>query len=65
MAKNIDHYYRDGTKCTSKVHKMPDGTLHSGATHTKASKPLFHLKELSKTAQKRAAEDKSKKGKKK
>lgn len=61
----MEHYYRDGTKCTSKVHKMPGGTLHSGATHTKASKPLFHLKELSKTAQKRTVEDKSKKGKKK
>jgi len=54
----MDHYYRDGTKCTSKVHKMPDGTLHSGATHTKTSKPLFHLKELSKTAQKKNKEKK-------
>ena len=63
MAKNMDHYYRDGTKCTGKVHKMPDGTLHSGATHTKTSKPLFHLKELSKTAQKRAMEAKNMKRK--
>lgn len=52
----MKHYYKDGTECTAKVHKMPDGSLHSGATHTKASKPLYHLKELSKAAQKKARE---------
>lgn len=25
-----------------KVHMMPDGTMHSGATHTASSKPLTH-----------------------
>jgi len=54
MAKNTKHYYKDGTECTGKVHKMQDGSLHSGATHTKASKKLYHFNELSKAAQKKA-----------
>jgi len=29
-------------------HKMADGTLHSGKTHTKSSKKLFHMKDLPK-----------------
>ena len=36
------------------MHKMADGTLHSGKTHTKSSKRLYHFKELSKTAQAKA-----------
>ena len=30
-----------------KTHKMPDGSLHSGKTHTSSSKKLFHFKDLS------------------
>jgi len=30
---------------------MPNGTLHSGKTHSKSSKRLYHYKELTKTAQ--------------
>jgi hypothetical protein len=56
MAKGMKHYYKDGSECTGKVHKMPDGSLHSGATHTKSSKKLFHFDELSKAAQKKAKE---------
>ena len=26
---------------------MPDGSLHSGKTHTSSSKKLFHFKDLS------------------
>ena len=36
------------------THKMKDGSLHTGKTHTKTSKPLFHLNELSKKAQAKA-----------
>ncbi len=54
MAKGMKHYFRDGSLHTGGTHKMPDGSLHSGARHTKNSKPLFHMKELSKTAQKKA-----------
>ena len=52
----MKHYYKDGSECTGKVHKMPDGSLHSGATHTKSSKKLHHMDELSKAAQKKAKE---------
>ena len=54
MAKGVPHYFRDGKEHKGKMHKMGDGTLHSGATHTKSNKKLYHFKELSKTAQKRA-----------
>ena len=33
---------------------MPDGSLHSGKTHTKSSVPVFHMKDLSKTAKEKA-----------
>lgn len=47
-------FFRDGTKYTGKTHKMPDGSVHSGASHTAASKKLFKKSELSKTAQAKA-----------
>ena len=52
--KVVKHYLRDGTEWKGKTHKHPDGKLMTGAKMTKASKPLFHLKELSKAAQKKA-----------
>ena len=58
MAKGVPHYYKDGKPLGAggmgQYHKMKDGTLHSGATHTAKSKKLFHYNELSKTAQKKA-----------
>jgi|TARA_A100000172_G_C2986301_1_gene91169 hypothetical protein len=54
MAKGVPHYFRDGTVHKGGTHKMPNGKTHSGKTHGKTSKPLFHLKDLSKTAQKKA-----------
>ena len=54
MAKNTKHYFRNGTEHTGGVHKMPDGSLHSGARHTKNSKPVFHFGDLSKTAKARS-----------
>ena len=44
MAKNSKHYHKDGTEYVGKVHKMPDGSVHSGAKHSKSSKPLSHTK---------------------
>jgi hypothetical protein len=32
---------------------MPDGSLHTGKTHTKSSKKLLHRGDLSKTALKK------------
>ena len=52
--KGVNHYKRDGTLFKGNSHKMSDGTLHSGKNHTKNSVKLFHLKELSATARKRA-----------
>ena len=43
------------------MHKMDDGTLHTGKAHTKSSKRLYHFKDLSKTAQAKARPKKKKK----
>ena len=52
--KGVNHYKRDGTLFKGNSHKMSDGTLHSGKAHTKNSVKLFHLKDLSATAKKKA-----------
>ena len=52
--EGVKHYKRDGTLFAGNSHKMPDGTLHSGKNHTKGSVKLFHLKDLSATARKKA-----------
>ena len=54
MAKGVAHYFRDGTKHTGGMHKMPNGEVHSGKTHGKTSKRLYHFSELSSTAKKKA-----------
>lgn len=53
MAKDVAHYFRDGTLHKGGTHKMPDKSTHSGAKHTKNSRPVFHYKDLSKTAKKK------------
>ena len=60
MAKGVKHYLRSGEVYSGPTHKMKDGKLHTGAKHTASSKPLFHMRDLSETAKKRA---KSKRGK--
>ena len=52
--KGVDHFKKNGTLFKGNTHKMPDGSLHSGKTHTKSSVKLFHLKDLSATARKKA-----------
>ena len=47
-------YFKDGTKHTGGMHKMPNGKIHSGNTHGKNSKQLFKFKDLSATAKKKA-----------
>ena len=54
MAKGVKHYKRDGTLHEGTSHKMPNGDLHTNKTHTKTSVKLFHFKDLSKRAQKKA-----------
>ena len=52
--KLIKQYKKDGTEWKGNTHKMPNGQLHTGKTHGKTSQRLYHLKELSKKAQKKA-----------
>jgi len=52
--KGVKHYKKDGTEHTGSMHKMDDGSLHSGITHTKKSIKLFHYGELNKTSQDKA-----------
>ena len=54
MAKGVAHYFKDGTKHTGGMHKMPNGQAHSGKTHGKNSKRLYHFGELSSTSKKKA-----------
>ena len=54
MAKGVKHYLRDGTPHKGGMHKMPNGQVHTGAKHSKTSKRLFHFKDLSATAKKKA-----------
>tara|TARA_B100001287_G_C22670726_1_gene525113 strand:- start:1320 stop:1496 length:177 start_codon:yes stop_codon:yes gene_type:complete len=54
MAKGVAHYFRDGTKHTGGMHKMPNGEVHSGKSHGKTSKRLYHFSDLSATAKKKA-----------
>ena len=45
--KGVPHYDKAGKEHKGGTHKMPDGSLHSGKTHTSSSKKLFHFKDLS------------------
>ena len=54
MAKGVKHYYRDGIEYKGATHKDAKGRLMSGGKHTASSKYVFHFKELSATAQKKA-----------
>jgi len=46
MATGVKHYKKDGSVFSGKVHKMGNGTLHSGMSHTASSVRLFHFKDL-------------------
>jgi len=54
MVKGVKHYCRDGTEHKGGMHKMPKGQVHSGKTHGKTSKRLYHFGDLSATAKKKA-----------
>ena len=43
MGKGMKHYTKDGLY-TGETHKMDDGSLHTGKTHTKTSKVVSHKK---------------------
>ena len=46
--KGVKHYTKQGKTWESEMHKMPNGQLHSGKTHSKSSQKLFHFGGLSK-----------------
>jgi len=52
--KDVKHYKRDGTLFTGGTHKMANGVLHTGKTHTRTSQKLFHFKDLSAKAKQKA-----------
>ena len=56
----MSYYFRDGREHKGGMHKMPDGKLHSGKTHGKTSKRLYHLKVLPKTVQEKIRKRKKK-----
>ncbi len=44
-------YTRDGKEWKGSMHRMPNGAMHSGKTHSKTSRPLYKMKDLSRTVQ--------------
>jgi hypothetical protein len=52
--KGVKHYLRNGTLYKGATHKNDKGKAMSGAKHTASSKFLFHMKDLSKSAQAKA-----------
>ena len=48
--KGVRHYTKQGKTWKGSMHKMKNGDLHSGKTHTKSSQKLYHFGELSKKA---------------
>lgn len=56
MGMGVKHYFRDGKEHRGGYHKMPDGSLHSGATHGKNSKRLYHYGDLSQKSKRKARE---------
>ena len=63
VAKGVPHYFKDGKEHKGGLHKMPNGQLHSGTTHTANSKRLFHKDELSLSVQKKLKDNPKKKSK--
>jgi hypothetical protein len=52
MAKGVQHFKSSGKPYNGKTHKMADGTVHTGSTHTKNSVRVFHKGELPKKPKK-------------
>tara|TARA_Y100001951_G_C11263523_1_gene254024 strand:+ start:568 stop:747 length:180 start_codon:yes stop_codon:yes gene_type:complete len=54
MAKGVKHYTKSGKEYKGGTHKMPNGQLHSGKTHSDSSERLYHYGDLSKKSQAQA-----------
>jgi len=48
--KGVKHYKKSGVEHKGSTHKMSDGSIHSGKSHTKASVKIIHYSGLSKAA---------------
>tara|TARA_B100000780_G_scaffold17901_1_gene11672 strand:- start:1395 stop:1574 length:180 start_codon:yes stop_codon:yes gene_type:complete len=46
MGAKMKHYFKNGAEYNGPIHKT-NGMAMSGKTHTKASRDLFHMKDLS------------------
>ena len=44
----MKHYLKDGTEWKGAYHKMPNGKLHTGKTHTKSLFQLYNKHVLEK-----------------
>tara|TARA_B100000780_G_scaffold72068_1_gene48240 strand:+ start:1219 stop:1392 length:174 start_codon:yes stop_codon:yes gene_type:complete len=53
MAANMRHFLKNGTEWKGDIHKTGTKAM-TGATHNSTSKLLFHMKDLSASATKRA-----------
>ena len=54
MTKGPKKYFKDGAEHIGRTYKMPDGSVHSGARHTKTSRPVVSFKDLSDKAEKKS-----------
>ena len=52
MGAKTKHYFKTGKEFKGNVHKMPNGQIHTGKTHSKTSKQVVHFKDLSARAKK-------------
>ena len=52
MAKGVKHYFKNGKEHKGATHKNASGKVMSGKTHTKSSKFLVHMGDLSDRAKK-------------
>jgi len=51
---SIKLYKRNGTLYKGKMHRMENGSVHTGAKHTSKSVKLYTFRELSKTSKAKA-----------
>ena len=54
MPKSVNHYLSDGRKYNGSTHRMPDGSIQTGARHSAKSVPLYHYTDLPEKARKKA-----------
>ena len=50
----MDWYLEDGTKWDGATHRMPNGEVHTGKTHTSESRRVFRFSQLTEYAKGKA-----------